>query len=227
MVATGTSKGIGRAVAMHYLHAGWIVIGASRGPGSIESACYHHHSVDVRDEGSVKQMFTATRRRFGRVDALVNNAGIASMNHTLLTPVETVKRITDTNVTGTFLCSREAAKMMRRRLFGRIVNFASVAVPLAVEGESAYAASKAAVITLSRVLARELGPHGITVNVVGPGPVRTDMTSSIPEEKLEQLLARLPLAQYTKIRDITNVIDFFLRPESDAVTGQVVYLGGA
>jgi 3-oxoacyl-[acyl-carrier protein] reductase len=226
MVATGTSKGIGRAVAMHYLDAGWIVIGASRGPGSIESACYHHHTVDVRDEGAVKKMFTDARRRFGRVDALVNNAGVASMNHALLTPAESVKRITDTNVTGTFLCSREAAKVMRRRQCGRIVNFASVAVPLAIEGESAYAASKAAVITLSRVLARELGPHGITVNVVGPGPVKTDMTRSVPERKLEQLLERLPLPRYTEVHDITNVIDFFLRPESDAVTGQVVYLGG-
>jgi 3-oxoacyl-[acyl-carrier protein] reductase len=149
------------------------------------------------------------------------------MNHALLTPVESVRRITETNFTGTFLCCREAAKIMRQRHWGRIVNVGSVAVPLALEGESVYAASKAAVITLSRVLARELGLHGITVNVVGPGPVRTDMTSSVPEEKMEQLIARLPLRRYTESHDITNVIDFFLRPGSESVTGQVIYLGGA
>jgi 3-oxoacyl-[acyl-carrier protein] reductase len=226
MVVTGTRKGIGRAVATHYLETGWIVVGASRGGTSIASDHYYHFSLDVSDEVAVKRMFTETRRRFGRVDALVNNAGIATLNHALLTPVESVRRITETNLTGTFLCCREAAKIMQRRRSGRIVNVASVAVPLALEGESVYAASKAAVITLSRVLARELGLHGITVNVVGPGPVRTDMTSSLPEEKMQQLLARLPLRRYTECRDITNVIDFFLLPASESVTGQVIYIGG-
>ncbi len=227
MVVTGTRKGIGRAIALHYLDAGWVVVGASRGRASIESEQYQHFSLDVNDDREVKRMFTETRQRLGRVDALVNNAGIAAMNHVLLTPGESVRRIMETNVTGTFLCCREAAKIMRGRRSGRIVNVASVAVPLALEGESAYAASKAAVITLSRVLARELGVHGITVNVVGPGPVRTDMTSSVPEEKMDRLLSRLFLGRYTETHDITNVIDFFLRPESESITGQVIYLGGA
>ena len=226
MVVTGSRKGIGRAVANHYLDAGWVVVGASRGPASIDSSRYHHFSVDVGDEVAVAKLFTETRQRFGRVDALVNNAGVASVNHALLTPAESVRRIMETNLTGTFVCCREAAKVMRRRRFGRIVNFASVAVPLELEGEAAYAASKAAVITLSRILARELGPMGITVNVVGPGPIETDMTRALSEEMLERLLARLPLQKPTESRDITNVIDFFLRPESDAVTGQVIYLGG-
>jgi 3-oxoacyl-[acyl-carrier protein] reductase len=149
------------------------------------------------------------------------------MNDALLTPVESVRRITETNFTGAFLCCREAAKIMRRRRSGRIVNVGSVAVPLDLEGESVYAASKAAVISFSRILARELGPHGITVNGVGPGPVRTDMINSVPEDKMGRLLARLPLRRYTESEDITNVIDFFLRPESGSVTGQVIYLGGA
>ena len=226
MVVTGTRKGIGRDVAMHYLAAGWIVIGASRGDATIESEDYHHYTLDVGDEIAVKRMFTESRQRFGRVDALVNNAGIAAMNHALLTPADTVRRINDTNFVGTFLCCREAAKLMRRHRSGRIVNFTSVAVPLALEGESAYAASKAAVVMLSQVLARELAPHGITVNVVGPGPVKTDMTSSLPEQKMEQLLTRLPLGRYTETSEITNVIDFFLRPESGGVSGQIIYLGG-
>ena len=148
------------------------------------------------------------------------------MNHALVTPIETVRRINDTNIVGTFLCSREAAKIMRRRRTGRIVNFSSIAVPLSLEGESVYAASKAAVVTLSRVLAREFGPDGITVNVVGPGPVHTDMTASVPRDKMEELLGRLPLPRYHEPEEITNVIDFFLRPESRSVTGQVIYLGG-
>ena len=109
---------------------------------------------------------------------------------------------------------------------GRIVNFATVATPLKLEGEAIYAASKAAVVSLTEVLARELGPFGITVNAVGPTPVKTDLIRSVPAEKMEALLDRQAVRRYGEFRDITNVTDFFLRPESDFITGQVIYLGG-
>lgn len=226
MLITGTRKGIGRELALHYLKAGWVVAGMSRGDASIDSDRYQHFCLDVGDEPAVKRMFMEIRKCSGRLDALVNNAGIASMNHALLTPIETVRRIIETNFTGTFLCCREAAKIMRQQQTGRIVNFGSVAVPLALEGEAAYAASKAAVMTLTRVLAREFGSDGITVNIVGPGPVRTDLTASVPEEKIRQVLKRQALPRYTEPEEIANVIDFYLRPESKSITGQVLYLGG-
>jgi 3-oxoacyl-[acyl-carrier protein] reductase len=171
-------------------------------------------------------MFTTLAKTHGSLDALVNNAGIASMNHLLLTPLSTVNRILQTNVVGTFLFCREAAKLMRKNRSGRIVNFATVATPLKLEGEAIYAASKAAIVSLTEVMARELGPLGITVNAVGPTPVQTDLIRSVPKEKMNALLARQAINRYGEFRDICNVIDFFIQPESDFVTGQVVYLGG-
>jgi 3-oxoacyl-[acyl-carrier protein] reductase len=226
ILVTGTRKGIGRSLVEHYLDQGWVVLGCSRGPVDFEHDRYTHFCVDVADEKNVTAMFTTLARTHGSLDALVNNAGIASMNHVLLTPLSTVHRILQTNVVGTFLFCREAAKLMRRRGSGRIVNFATVATPLKLEGEAIYAASKAAIVSLTEVLARELGSLGITVNAVGPTPVQTDLIRSVPEEKMQALLRRQAINRYGEFRDICNVIDFFIQPESDFVTGQVVYLGG-
>jgi 3-oxoacyl-[acyl-carrier protein] reductase len=171
-------------------------------------------------------MMHDVNKRFGKVSALLNNAGIASMNHILLTPLHTVQRIMSTNVVGTFLFCREAAKLMQKNNYGRIVNFATVATPLNLEGESIYAASKAAIESLTRVLARELAPGNITVNALGPTPVKTDLIRSVPQAKMDALLARQSIRRFGEMRDISNVIDFFLQPQSDFVTGQVVFLGG-
>jgi 3-oxoacyl-[acyl-carrier protein] reductase len=223
---TGTRKGIGRYLVEHYLEHGCIVLGCSREPVDFSHERYTHFCLDVADEEKVTAMFTVLVKSHGHVDVLINNAGIASMNHVLLTPISTVQQILRTNVVGTFLFCREAAKLMRKRRWGRIVNFATVATPLKLEGEAVYAASKAAIVSLTQVLARELGPLGITVNAVGPTPVKTDLIRSVPHEKMEALLQRQALHRYGEFRDISNVIDFFIRPESDFVTGQVIYLGG-
>ena len=226
ILITGTRKGIGRSLVDHYLDQGWVVLGCSRGPVDFEHDRYTHFCLDVADEKKVTAMFTEVAKTHGRLDVLVNNAGIASMNHVLLTPMSTVHGILQTNVVGTFLFCREAAKLMRRSKFGRIVNFATVATPLKLEGEAVYAASKAAIVSLTQVLARELGSLGITVNAVGPTPVKTDLIRSVPESKMQALLRRQAIRRYGEFRDISNVIDFFIRPESDFVTGQVLYLGG-
>jgi 3-oxoacyl-[acyl-carrier protein] reductase len=120
-------------------------------------------------------MFSEIRSKEGRLDVLINNAGIASMNHSLLMPIETANKIMQTNFTGTFLFCREAPRLMQLHRYGRIVNFTSVAVPLQFEGEAVYAAPKAAVITLTQILAREFASLGITVNAIGPAPVQTDL----------------------------------------------------
>lgn len=232
VLVTGARKGIGRFLAERFLARGERVIGCSRGPaepfapelGAGER--YRHFELDVADEEAVKAMLVAVRREHGRLDGLVNNAGVAAMNHSLTTPLATARRVLETNVLGTFLLCREAARVMQGRGGGRIVNFTSVAVPLHLEGEAVYAASKAAVESLTAVLARELGPLGITVNAVGPGPVRTDLVRGVPEEKLAALLARQALPRFAEPADVANAVDFFLAPASGMVTGQVLYLGG-
>jgi len=226
MLITGTSKGIGRYLVEYYVKRDFEVIGCSRSPVDYEYDNYIHFCLDVADEEKVKQMFSQIRKTYKRLDVVINNAGIASMNHILLTPIKTVRNIFNTNVIAAFLFCREAAKLMQINNYGRIVNFATVATPLKLEGEAIYASSKAAVVSLTEVIARELADFGITVNAVGPTPIKTDLIRSVPEEKLEALLARQAIRRYGELRDVSNVIDFFLKPESDYITGQVIYLGG-
>lgn len=226
LVITGASRGIGRFLAETYVERGYLVAGCSRSPSDLEHANYHHVCLDVAEEGDVIKFVRDTVQNFGGVDGLINNAGIASMNHLMLTPMSTVEAIFRTNVHGSFLFCREAAKAMMKARKGRIVNFATVATPLQLEGESVYAASKAAICSFTQILAKELGSFGITVNAVGPTPIETDLIGGVPEAKIRRLIESQAVKRIGEFRDVANVIDFFLRPESDFVTGQTLYLGG-
>lgn len=223
---TGSRTGIGRYLAEHYANLGHQVVGCSRGPSDIDAENYRHVIADVADEAQARRVFSTIRKDYGRLDHLVNNAGIASMNHSLLTPVSTVEKVLATNVTGCFIFCREAAKLMKKNRFGRIVNFTTVAVPLKLEGEAAYVASKAAVEGLTSVLAGEFAAYGITVNAVGPVPIETDLIRSVPADKIQDLVNRQPLKRLGKFDDVGNVVDFFLAADSEFITGQILYLGG-
>ena len=226
-IVTGARKGIGRYLAEHYLERGFTVAGCSRGESDLAAPTYHHYCLDVADEPAVSEFFGELRRNHDSLAFLVNNAGVASMNHALLTPLATVRRIFDTNVMGGFLFSREAGKWMSRTGGGRIVNLTTPATRWQLEGEAAYASSKAAVESLTQILARELAPLQITVNAVAPPLLRTDLTRSVPEQTMNELLRRQAIPRFGEMSDVANAIDFFLRRESDLVTGQVLFLGGA
>ncbi len=226
-LVTGARTGIGRFLSEHLLGKGYRVVGCSRNPADWQAEGFDFFQADVTDEQQVKGLFREITKLHGRLDVAINNAGAASMNHFLLMPLATYERIMNTNVLGTWLVSREAAKLMRKGNHGRIVNFSSAALPMRLAGEAVYLAAKSAVAILSQVMARELIDFGITVNVVGPAPVPTEMIRGVPKEKIDRLLETMPIRRLCTFEDVANVVDFFLRPESSAITAQVIYLGGS
>jgi 3-oxoacyl-[acyl-carrier protein] reductase len=226
VLVTGTSRGLGRVIAHRFLGQGATVVGVSRGEGTFEHDRYVHLQADVTDEqaaiGAVRTAFGVA----GRLDVVVNNAGAASMNPILLTPGSLVERLLKVNYEATFWISREAARYMHRRAYGRIINMSSVAVPMALEGEAAYAAAKSAVETFSRIFAREVAGYGITCNVVAPAPVPTDLIRGVPARALEKLTRRLALGRTCTPEEVAYAVEMLASPEASAITGQVVYLGG-
>lgn len=223
---TGTRKGIGKGLASHYIRKGCTVIGCSRGPGTINHDRYHHYITDVANEESVISMVRDVRSKFRVIHVLINNAGLASMNHIMTTPWDKAHEIINVNFLGPFLLTREVAKIMIRQKSGSIVNFSTVAAPLSLEGEAIYAASKAAVEKFTIVSSKELAKHGIRVNAIGPTPIKTDLIKGIPKEKIKALLNAQSFQRLGKLDDITNVIDFFISEKSNFITGQTIYLGG-
>ena len=226
IIITGTRKGIGKELSQYYLNKGFIVAGCSRGASSIDHQNYKHFELDVSDEKSVIKMVRTVKKEFGKIDILLNNAGIASMNHFLTTSFQTVQNIFNTNFFGTFVFSREASKIMMKQKFGRIVNFTTVATALRLEGEAIYAASKAAIENMTQTTAKELATYGITVNSIGPTPIETDLIKAVPKDKIQDLLDSQAIKRFGTFDDIKNVIDFFINEKSNFITGQIIYLGG-
>lgn len=211
-VVTGHSSGIGRYITDALRAEHWEVHGWSRRDG-----------VDVTSEEDVLDALA----RVDHVDALINAAGAAAMNHAVLTTQVQNKAMLDVNLLGVMTTCPIVARRMRGRRHVRIVNFTTCAVPLRLAGEAAYVAAKAGVEAYTRVLARELDPWGITVNAVGPAPTETAMLAGVSEEKRRALLGQLPQPRLGTVEDVWNVVRFLLAETSDAITGQVIYLGGA
>ncbi len=226
ILITGNRKGIGRNLTEHYLKNGYNVVGCSRSNTDLIHQNYFHVIGDVTSENDVKRVVKACKKKFGSIDVLINNAGKASMNHSILTPVSTVKDLFDTNYLGTFLFSRECSKFMMKQKFGRIINFSTVAVPMNLEGEMVYASSKSAIETMSKILSKEISRYNITVNVIGPTPILTDLIKVLPKDKVQDILNQQTLKRFGTFDDISNVIDFFISDKSSFITGQKIYLGG-
>ncbi|MBT4792935.1 MAG: SDR family oxidoreductase, partial [Halobacteriovoraceae bacterium] len=175
VVVTGSSRGVGKLAANHFLTNGATVAGISRGEGTIDNENYHHYSIDISDSKQVRNTFFKIGKEFKTVHIVVNNAAVLTSQYSLIMPAEDAEAMININLLGTFYVSREAAKLMKKSKFGRIINIGSMASSLEPMGDSIYAASKAGVITLANVMAKEFSGYNVTCNTLGISAYETDM----------------------------------------------------
>ena len=202
------------------------MIGCARTEATLSHPLYSHYKVDIESPKEVSSFFFAIKKEQSHIDVLINNAGIANMNAFATTPIESVQKMFSVNVHGTFLFSQKAISLLRKSKHPRIINMSSIAVPFRLEGEAVYAASKSAVEMLTRIMAKELSIFNITCNAIGPSPIATDLIKGVPEKKIERLVKRQAISQMATAADVIHIIDFLIHPASDAISGQVIYLGG-
>lgn len=224
-LVTGASRGVGRGLVERFLSDGYRVVGCSRGEAPPVDGDYEHTRLDVTEESAVCRWVRDVARSHQRIDVAVNNAGVSSIAPSLVTPGPAVEEVMRINFLGTFLVSREAAKVMIRRSYGRIVNIASMACGAHMEGASAYAASKSAVIEYSKVLAKELAERNVTVNVVAPSIVETQILEKLGEDGIERSRQVLTIKRNCSVEEVAHVVSFLASPLAACLTGQVLYLG--
>jgi len=226
MVITGTSKGMGRAVAEYFVTQGYLVVGCSRGPSTITSEGYHHSQVDVSDEQQVRSWVRTIKNNFGGIDVLICNAGsVQSALLMTLTPGDVLQTFLNTHIAGSYFVCREVSKVMIRKKYGRIITVSSLGVPMHLEGSSAYSATKSAIIEMTKILAKELAPVGITCNVFSPALFMTEAAQSMGQDWAERLLEKQTIKRTVTVAEICNVISFYISPESSPITGQVINMG--
>ncbi len=226
IVITGTSRGIGRGVAEHFLSKGWTVEGCARGVGAITDLRYHHTQVNVADEEAVRSWVRAIKRRHGQIDVLFNNAGLApAAIAALLIPGSLIDDVLKTNVMGSFLVTREAALVMTTKKYGRIINVSSMAVGLHEEGTAIYSASKSAIVEFTRIMAKELAPFNITCNVVAPSMFMTTAVEALGQEVINRALSKLTIKRTITMEEICHVLDFLVSPLGGIITGQTIHMG--
>ena len=182
---------------------------------------------DVSQEEEVKKMFDQINKQYGRLDVLVNNAGILKKSLLLMTKTEEYKRIMDVNCHGTFLCMRYAAKMMMKQKSGKIINLASIMGVQGASGYIAYSASKAAVIGMTKAAAQELGRFSITVNAIAPGVIETEMIADIDGATRKELAGNVALGRLGTAEDVAGAVLFLSSDQSDYINGQVIGVDGA
>ena len=225
-LVTGASRGLGRKLAEHFLSEGASVIGLARGEGTVTDPNYAHFQADVSRPEDVQAAFQKIARQFDTVHIVVNNAGAFTSQYAMIMPMASARSMVDANLLGTFHVSREAAKIMRKRKYGRIINIGSVATRIEPIGSSIYAACKAGMVTMANVMAREFAAFNVTCNTVAVTFVETDMLQQFPRDQIDALVRSLPVPRYATVEDVCHVVDFFASEKSSYVTAQTVYLGG-
>ena len=226
VLVTGSSRGVGLQIAQHFMDGGATVIGFARSEGSITHERHHHVKVDLADIQAIQAAFSTVRKLVPRIDIVINNAAVLTSQYAMIMPPGAAQAMVNVNLLAPFMVSREAAKLMRKNQWGRIINIGSMAASLEPIGDSIYAACKAGLSTLANVMAKEFGPMNVTCNTLGITAIDSDMLSQLPRDKIEAIIATLPVPRFATIDDILNVIDFFAAERSSYITAQTVFLGG-
>jgi 3-oxoacyl-[acyl-carrier protein] reductase len=234
-IVTGGSRGIGAAIAGLLAEHGAAVVVSARDADRLQRAVRELEErgasalgvvADAGQREDADRLVEAARTRFGRLDLLVNNAGITRDGLLIRMKDEDWDRVMETNLRGAFLMTRAAAKVMVRQRSGRIVNIASAAGAMGNPGQTNYSAAKAGLIGLTKATARELAHWGILVNAVAPGLIETDMAAAIPSEAREAFLAQVPLKRIGSARDVAEMVGFLAGDGAAYVTGQVFHVNG-
>ena len=231
---TGASRGIGRAIALRLAASGAAVAACAREDHAAGAAAEiaaaggraEALSADVADAGSVQAAVRAALDRFGKIDILVNNAGIARDQLLMRMKPEEWDAVIATNLTAAYSCTQAVLRPMLRQRWGRVINVGSVVGQSGNPGQANYAASKAGLIGFSKALAQEVAARGITVNVVAPGFIETDMTADIGDAAREALSARIPAGRLGRPQDVAAAVCYLASEEASYITGQVIGVNG-
>ena len=232
-VVTGGGRGIGLAIARSLAEDGASVVVSGRDAGRLDAVAKEIDGVgalavvaDVSRREDVDRLVEATRERFGRIDVLVNNAGITRDQLLIRMKDEDWDQVLDTNLRGIFLTTRAIGKVMMRQKAGRIINIGSAAGSMGNPGQVNYSAAKAGVIGLTKAAARELAHWNILVNAVAPGLIETDMTADIPPAAREALMVQVPLKRMGTAREVAETVRFLAGDGAGYITGQVIHVNG-
>ena len=232
-LVTGASRGIGAAIAGELAARGATVIGTATSDGGAEAIGSrlaaqggHGRRLDVTDAAAVDALIEAIARESGPVSILVNNAGITRDNLLMRMKDEDWQAILDTNLTSVYRTSKAVMRGMMKARKGRIVNIASVIGATGNAGQANYAAAKAGIIAFSKSLAREIGSRGVTVNVVAPGFIDTDMTRDLPEDAKKAMLGQIALGRLGEPADIARAVAFLAGPDAGYITGETLHVNG-
>lgn len=234
-IVTGASRGIGRAIAEALAREGASVVVCSRTLEAneetaelieAEGGSAHAYRVDVTDAESVAALVKGVVDKFGRIDVLVNNAGVTADNLLLRLKEADWDKVVDTNLKGTFNFIKAVARTMIKQRGGKIINITSVVGMVGNPGQANYCAAKAGIIGLTKSVARELASRNITVNCVAPGLIRTAMTESLSDQAKEQAEVLIPLGRMGEPEDVAQVVVFLASPAADYITGEVIRADG-